>query len=64
MNDLLLKLFIMITIMQTGIALKDFTDFSTKQNQLKLKTAQVKILNIDWKPISVFPEEARKFRAK
>lgn len=64
MNNILLKLFIAATLTQTGVVLNDFFQTSDKQSLSKLKTAQAKILKIDWKPISVFPEESRKFQSK
>jgi len=62
MYNLLVKLFITATLLQLGLSLKDFTGCSNQQCIQKLENARREVLKIDWKPISVFPAEARRFR--
>ena len=58
---LLVKLFAVAAIIELGIA---FTELGECKDRLCLdvvRRASHKVLKIDWKPISVFPEEARRF---
>ncbi len=57
MYSLLLKLMILSAIAELGMTAKDFSD----PRRIKEKTHRV--LNIDWKPISLFPNEAKKFKS-
>jgi hypothetical protein len=56
MYDLLIKLMIISAIAQLGMSLAELKDCR------KLEKVSRKVLRIEWKPISIFPEEARKFR--
>lgn len=62
MENLLLRLYLIAALMQLGISLKDISSLSNKNHLNKIDSASHKILKIDWKPISVFPNEARRFK--
>lgn len=53
MYNLLVKLMVITALMQLGIS---------ATNSLEVEKASRKVLQIDWKPISLFPEEAKRFR--
>ena len=62
MENLLVKLMILAALAKLGMS---FTDLETCHSRQCLQTVEQHsrdILRIDWKPISVFPEEAKKFR--
>lgn len=62
MYRLLVILMVATAIQQVGLSFKDFTDCKSRQCVRKLEVASCKILRLDWKPISMFPEEAKRFR--
>ena len=55
MYTLLLRLMFISALIQLGLNITTLTP-------TKLERASRDVLRIDWKPISVFPEEAKKFR--
>jgi hypothetical protein len=62
MYDLLLKLMVLAALAQFGLGLKDLESCHTKQCIQKIEQHSRDVLRLRWKPISVFPEEARRFR--
>lgn len=49
-------------IQQIGISFENFTQSESSKYLSKIELAKQKVLKVDWKPISVFPEEAKRFR--
>ena len=62
MYDLLLKLIVGISLLQLGLSATDFLKADSRQSAARIEAARRQVLRIDWKPISIFPEEAHKFR--
>ncbi len=62
MYQLLIRLMFFYAVLQFGIALSDFADCRSLRCLKTMDRASRAVLNIDWKPISVFPEEARRFQ--
>ena len=62
MYDLLVKLMVLAALAQFGMSLLDIEQCHSKQCQRTLEQRSRDVLNIEWKPISVFPEEAKRFR--
>jgi len=62
MYKLLLGLMAFAVLEQLGISIADFKDCHSRQCLRKIEKASLDVLKIDWKPVSVFPEEARRFR--
>lgn len=62
MYQTLIKLYLIAAAIQLGISLTDLEGCSGRQCIQKLSQASYKVLKIDWKPISVFPNEAKRFR--
>jgi hypothetical protein len=54
MYQALIKFIIISSLLQLGLSFKDLLN---RPNEAKKR-----ILRIDWKPISIFPEEARRLR--
>ncbi len=62
MYNLLIKLIVAAALIELGLTLKDIGDCPSRSCLDKLQRASQHVLRIDWKPISVLPEEARKFQ--
>lgn len=62
MNELLLKLFIAAALLDFGHALLSAEKLPSRSGLERIDQATREVLKIDWKPISVFPEEAKRFR--
>lgn len=60
MNDIIIKILIAAALLDLGFSLKDL-DCRSGQCLAKLQRASLQTTKIDWKPISIFPEEARRF---
>lgn len=61
MYDLIVKLILISAILQFGLSLSDLRGYHNRECAQRIEKASRKVLRIDWKPISVFPEEARRF---
>ena len=62
MYDLLVKLMLITALMQFGISLTDVEHNHSRSFVQTLEKRSRDVLRIDWKPISVWPEEAKRFR--
>ena len=62
MYDLLAKLIIASALLQLGISVSDLRNCHSRQCTQTLEKKSRDVLKIDWKPISIFPEEAKRFR--
>jgi hypothetical protein len=62
MYDLLIKAMVCAALVQLGFKAGDLTRFPSFKVMNRIERASRSILFIDWKPISVFPEEAKRFR--
>lgn len=58
MSAVLVRLLVLGTLAQLGISVVDSLD---PVSWSQLQRASHKVISIDWKPISVFPEEAKRF---
>jgi|GEM_PF-852172 len=61
MYNLLVKLMVIAALLELGISLADFEDCHSRRCIFQLEKRSRDILKIEWKPISVFPEEAKRF---
>ena len=62
MYDALIKLYLIAAALQFGVSLNSLSDCSGRQCLKKLDRAAHEVLTINWKPISVFPDEAKRFK--
>lgn len=62
METLLVRLMFLTALLQLGYAISDFENCHSRQCVQKIEKASRDVLKIDWKPISIFPEEAKRFR--
>jgi len=62
MYNILIKLIVAATLLELGMNISSFKDCPSRACIVRLEQASRKVLKIDWKPISVFPEEAQRFR--
>ena len=61
MYDLLIKLMLAAALTQLGLSIAD-VECRGRSCAQRLEKASRDVLRVDWKPISVFPEEAKRFR--
>jgi hypothetical protein len=62
MHSLLVKFMLISALMQFGWSLKTLKSCRSRQCLIQIEKQSRAILKIDWKPISVFPEEGRRFQ--
>ena len=62
MYDLLLKLIVSAALLDLGITFSHTGDCSSRESRGRLDRAVRQVLRIDWRPISLFPEQAQQFR--
>lgn len=62
MENHLVKLLVIAALLQFGIQLNDVTGCIFNTCRTKPNVHLSKILRINWRPISVFPEQAKRFR--
>ena len=61
MYNLLMKLMLAAALAQFGMSLLDFSSCHSRQCLQQVEKRSRDILRVDWKPISVFPEERQRF---
>ena len=61
MYDLLVKAMVCAALVQLGIRAADLASFPSPAGIKRIERASRSILSVDWKPISVFPKEAKLF---
>ena len=62
MENLLVKLMLLAVFAQAGVKVFDAWDCRSKHCGLNFEVRSRDVLRIKWKAISVFPEQARRFR--
>jgi len=62
MESLIGKLFLAYALYSLGMTLSEVLSCRSGECLRRIERAKLDALKIDWKPISVFPEEAKKFR--
>ena len=62
MYNILIKLIIGAALIELGLTATKIGDCSSRGCWSQLQKASRQVLKVDWKPISVFPEEARRLR--
>jgi len=62
MYNVLIKLIVVASLLELGLSFKNFGECSSRACWSQLQRASHKVLRVEWKPISVFPKEAQRFR--
>lgn len=62
MYEIMIKLIVAAAILELGITLSHYGECTSRECLSMLERASRQVLHVDWKPISVFPEEARRLR--
>lgn len=62
MEVLLVRLMLVAGLAQFGMSIWDFRDCRSRECLVRIEKHSRDVLKVDWKPISVWPEEAKKFR--
>ncbi len=63
MFKLWIRLMVLAALAEFGISLYEFETCHSRECVMRLQAKSLKVLEVDWKPISVFPEEAKRFRS-
>jgi hypothetical protein len=61
MENLLVKLMVLAARTQLGISVHEFQNCPSRGCMQMIKKKSRGILNIPWKPLTVFPAESKKF---
>ena len=64
METLLVRLMFLTALIQLGYAVSDFENCHSRQCIQNIEKASRDVLKINWKTISIFPEEAKRFSPK
>jgi hypothetical protein len=62
MYNVLIKLIISAALLDLGISISKMEYCSSRECWTQFQQASLKAIQIDWKPISVFSVEAKRFR--
>lgn len=62
MYDIIVKLMVLAALLELGLSVTDLESCRSRDCLQKLERRSREVLKIEWRPISVFPEEARRFR--
>jgi hypothetical protein len=62
MEKLLITLMLVAALVKFGISVSDFRNCHSQQCIQMVEKRSRDVLRVDWRPISVFPEEARRFK--
>jgi len=62
MYDLLIKLMFIASLTQIGVSVSDFGKCHSRECVAKIEKHSRDILRVEWKAISIFPDEAKRFR--
>jgi hypothetical protein len=62
MYDLLVKMVVVAALAQFGMTVYDVRDCRSHACMSNIEKHSREVLNIDWKPMTVFPDEAKRFR--
>lgn len=61
MSSLLIRLMVLAALTPLGISLAIFRDCRSRSCLARIEKASREVLRVDWKPITVFPGETRRF---
>jgi hypothetical protein len=64
MYSLLIRLMALAAFAQLGISVSKLNDCKSRECLVMFEKAGRKAVKIEWKPISVFPEEAKRFQQR
>ena len=62
MYELLVRLMLIAAIAELGLNISDLRDCHSRECLDLIERRSRDILHVDWKPISVFPDESRRFK--
>ncbi len=62
MYGALVKIYLIAAAIQFGFSLTELESCASRQCVQKLSRASNEVIKINWRPISVFPAEAKRFR--
>ena len=62
MYGVLIKLIVVVSLMELGITFSRSGDCVSRVCWTRLQRASREVVRVEWRPISVFPEEGRRFR--
>ncbi len=63
MYAILVRAIVVAALIDLGMSQKWFADCRSQKCADQIRSASVRILKIEWKPISIFPMEAKRFNS-
>lgn len=64
MYEMMVKLIVAAALLELGVTLSHSGGCGSRECLGRIERASRQVLRVDWKPISVFPEEARRFKGQ
>ena len=64
MYEIMIKLMVAAALLELGFTLSRSEECNSRECISRIERASRQVLQVDWKPISVFPEEADRWRPK
>ncbi|MBS1958862.1 MAG: hypothetical protein JST80_05245 [Bdellovibrionales bacterium] len=61
MYELLVRLMLIAAVAELGLNISEIRDCHSRECLARIEHCVRDVLRVHWKPISVFPEEARRF---
>lgn len=62
MYNVSIKLLVGAAILQLGLSIGKYSECTSRECLTRVEASARQVIKINWRPISVFPEEARRFR--
>ena len=62
MYNLLIKLMFIAALAELGLTLSSFEKCKSRECAQQIEKASRDVLRVEWRPISIFPEEGKRFR--
>lgn len=62
MYEIMVRLIVAASLLQLGMSLRDIEKCDSRECLARIERASKKMGRIEWRPISVFPEEAARFK--
>ena len=64
MYDILIKVIVAAALLELGLTFNHSGDCRSSARLDQIQRASKKVLHVDWTPISIFPEEGKRFRSQ
>lgn len=62
MYEIMVRLIVAASLLQLGLSLREIEKCDSRECLTRIERASKKVVDIEWRPISVFPEEVKKLK--